>query len=319
MVVTIAIVGAGFMGQTHAESYSKIGDAEVAAICDVDESKGRPLAEKTGAEYVEDFSDLLSRDIDVIDICLPTHLHRRFAVEALESGFNVFLEKPLAVSVEDGEAIEYAARKSSGLSTVGHVVRFWPGYKELADQIKSGAIGEPRHLLAYRVGPPPGWASWYMDMKRSNGVIFDLGIHDIDYVRWVMGDPKRVFSSAYVGEGVHTHGQVLLDYGHAEALCESSWMGSATFPFTTYIEVAGPGGLAHVDNRTNAYRLFGRDGEVTLDPYHEDGYVRELRHFVECVRDGRKPSIGIEDALQTLKLALAAVRSAQEGAPIQLR
>ena len=319
MTVSVAIVGAGFMGQTHAESYSKIADVDVAAVCDVDETKGKPLAEKAAADYVQDFSELLSRDLDVIDICLPTHLHRSFAVKVLESGFNLFLEKPLAVSLEDGEAIRSAARKSSGLAMVGHVVRFWPGYAELAERIRSGIVGEPRHLLAYRVGPPPGWASWYMDMKRSNGVIFDLGIHDIDYVRWVMGEPKRVFSSAYVKEGVHTHGQVLLDYGDGEALCECSWMGSPTFPFTTYIEVAGPGGLAQVDSRTNAYRLFAPDGQVALDPYHEDGYVRELRHFVECVRDGRKPSVAVEDALQTLRVALAAVRSAEEEEPVEPR
>lgn len=317
MTIKIAVVGAGFMGQTHVGSYGKIRDAKVAYICDIDASKGKPLADSAKALYVSDFDHLLSRDVDAIDICLPTPLHREYGVKALESGANLFLEKPLAINREDGEALVRAASRSGGLSMVGHVLRFWPGYTELRERLSSGEIGEPRHVLAYRFGPPPSWAKWYMDMKKSNGVIFDLGIHDMDYVRWVLGEPRSVFSQTYEMEGVHIHGQVLLDYGGAEALCECSWMGSPTFPFTTYLEVAGTGGLAHIDGRANrAYAFFGGKESSILDPYQEDGYVRELRHFVRCVRDSEEPSIPLSEGLATVKLSLAAVESAKTGEPV---
>jgi predicted dehydrogenase len=300
------------MGETHVNSLRRVEDARVSYVCDIDPAKGKPLAQSAGAGYISDFSELLSKEVDIIDVCLPTPLHRPFAVKALEAGFHLFLEKPLAINMEEAEAIHRAASKSSALSMVGHVLRFWPGYAELHDRIEAGEIGPPRHILAYRVGPPPGWAAWYMDMKKSNGVIFDLGIHDIDYVRWVMGQPKAVYSQAYEREGVHIHGQVLLDYGHGEALCECSWAGSATFPFTSYIEVAGPGGLAHVDGRANnAFASLHPDRAIRLDPYQEDGYVKELRHFVECVRDGRKPMVPISEALETIRLSLAAMESAK--------
>ncbi len=319
MTVSIAVVGAGFMGETHATSLCRIEEADVSIICDIDASKGKPLARSTGARFISDFSDLLSQEIDIIDICLPTPLHRSFALRVLESGFNLFLEKPLALNVEDGEAILEAASRSPGVSMVGHVLRFWPGYAELREKVVAGEIGEARHILAYRIGPPPAWANWYMDMNKSNGVIFDLGIHDIDFIRWMMGEPERVFSQVYEKQGVHTHGQVLLDYGNGQALVECSWMGSGSFPFTTYLEVAGTNGLVHVNGRgNNAFTMFDGKGSTAKDPYHEDGYVRELRHFVECVRDGRKPSVPISEGLETVKLSLAAVNSAIEGEPIEL-
>jgi len=320
LAINVAVVGAGFMGETHVASYGKIRDAKVAYVCDIDASKGKPLADSAGAAYLPDFDDLLSRDADVIDVCLPTPLHREYGVKVLEAGYNLFLEKPLAIGLEDGKALVRAASKSAGLSMVGHVVRFWPGYSDLKERLSSGEIGDPRHVLAYRVGPPPGWAKWYMDMKKSNGVIFDLGIHDIDYIRWLLGEPKRVFSQTYDVDGVQTHGQVLLDYGAAEALCECSWMGAPTFPFTTYLEVAGTGGLIHIDGRANrAYSLFGDKESLALDPYHEDGYVRELRHFLRCVRDGRDPAVPLSEGLRTVELSLACVESALRGEPVSLR
>lgn len=326
-LVTIAIVGAGFMGETHAASYRKIDDAEVKFVCDIDPSKGRPLAGSSGAEYVADFSDLLTREVDAIDVCLPTPLHRPFAVGALEAGFNLFLEKPLAISVEEGEAIRDAARKASGASMVGHVLRFWPGYSELRSTVVGGEIGDPRHMLAYRLGPPPAWAEWYMDMRKSNGVIFDLGIHDLDFVRWTMGEPRSVFAQTFDRGEVQTHGQVILDYGGGEALVECTWMGSRSFPFTTYVEVAGTGGLVHIDGRkNNPFVIFLEEGSTghsstcisTSDPYHEDGYVRELRHFVDCVRDGRDPAVPVSEALETIRLSVAAVESAKSGEAIRV-
>jgi predicted dehydrogenase len=320
LTITVAIVGAGFMGETHAASYGKISEATVKYVCDIDPEKGKPLAESAGADYIPDFDVLLGRTVDVIDVCLPTPLHRPFAVRSLEEGFNLFLEKPLAIDVEEGSAIAAAADKASGLSMVGHVLRFWPGFTELKDRVTNGEIGEPKHALAYRVGPPPAWANWYMDMKKSNGVIFDLGIHDMDFIRWVMGMPRSVYSQVYQRDGVHTHGQVLLDYGEGEALVECSWMGSATFPFTTYMEIAGTGGLATVNGRTNnSYSLFGEETVTAADPYYEDGYVRELRHFVECVRDGNNPSVPMTEGLETIKLSLAAVDSAGIGGPVATR
>ena len=318
MEVTVAIVGAGFMGETHASSYAKIEGARVKYICDIDPGKGNPLARSAGADYVPDFDVLLGREVDIVDICLPTALHRPFAVRALEEGFNLFLEKPLAIDMEEGSAICDASAGASGLSMVGHVLRFWPGFTELRDRVAAGELGEPRHLLAYRVGPPPAWANWYMDMKKSNGVILDLGIHDLDFARWVMGMPRSVFAQVHEKNGVHAHGQVLLDYGRGEALVECSWMGSPNFPFTTYMEVAGTGGLATVDGRaSNAFSIFSGDNSVSGDPFHEDGYVRELRHFVDCVRDGEGPSVPMPEGLETIRLSLSAVESAGAGGPVR--
>ena len=111
-MVKIAVIGAGFMGRTHAEAYSRIGLAQVAAVCDKDRALGEKFAEDFGCSFYEDFDAMVKDcEFEVADICLPTFLHREFAVRAAEQGKHVFCEKPAALNVESLDCMIEAARK----------------------------------------------------------------------------------------------------------------------------------------------------------------------------------------------------------------
>src|SRR6185503_3694659 len=119
-------------------------------------------------------------DVDAIDICLPTPLHREWTEASLAAGKHVFLEKPIALTLEDADAIVAAAEASDRLFMVGLVLRFWPEYVELQRRIASGKLGRPEVVSAFRLSPPADWNDWMADASQSGGTPVDLMIHDFD-------------------------------------------------------------------------------------------------------------------------------------------
>jgi predicted dehydrogenase len=126
--VRVAVIGAGFMGERHARIYAGLPDVELVAICDVRESAAQELAERTGASaHYADFAELLRRDdLDAVSVCTPDALHREPCELALAGGRHVLVEKPIATTVVDAEAIVAAARRAGSALLVGHCLRFDP-------------------------------------------------------------------------------------------------------------------------------------------------------------------------------------------------
>src|SRR5207248_5673184 len=119
-------------------------------------------------------------EIDAVDICLPTPIHRATAERALGRGAHVLLEKPIALALEDADAIVEAAARSGRIFMVGLVLRFWPEYVELQRRVASGELGGPRAVNAHRLSPPADWNEWMADRSQSGGTPVDLMIHDFD-------------------------------------------------------------------------------------------------------------------------------------------
>ena len=153
-MVTISILGAGFMGQAHAANYKALGDrVRVKTVCGRDPERARKLAADLGAEPTTDLDAVIAdREVDVVDVCLPTPLHRETAERAFAAGKHVFLEKPIALTPEDADAIVEAAERSGRIFMVGLVLRFWPEYVELQRRLAAGELGRP--LQSPRTGCP---------------------------------------------------------------------------------------------------------------------------------------------------------------------
>ena len=140
-MIGVAIFGGGFMGASHAANYAELGDrVRVRWVCSHPSERAAKVAESIGAELSSELDDAL-RDpqVDVVDICLPTSLHREVAERAFSAGKHVFLEKPIALTREDADAIVAAAERSGQIFMVGLVLRFWPEYVELARRIGVGS------------------------------------------------------------------------------------------------------------------------------------------------------------------------------------
>lgn len=329
-MITISILGSGFMGSAHAANYQALGDrVRVKWVASRSLEKASKVAGTLGAEATTDL-DAAIRDpeVDAVDICLPTPLHRAFAERSFAAGKHVFLEKPIALTPEDADAIVAAAERAGRTLMVGLVLRFWPEYVELQRLVASGRLGRPRSVTAFRLSPPADWNDWMADLGQSGGTPVDLMIHDFDQANWLLGTPRSVHAT----EPTPGHVHALVEYDGACASVEGSMAMPRSYPFSSSIRVVCEQGTAEygfsatpVEGEGNVgastsprgLRLFPLDGEAaTVAVESADPWGPELVEFVSCLEQGRTPSHGTGgQATQALLVSLAAARSLASGRP----
>ena len=322
----IGLVGTGFMGKTHANSYREIDNATVTAVASLEKDRFSFAEEQTpDAEVYGDAEVMMDEaDITAVDICTPTPTHRRFVEAAAERGFGVFCEKPLARTTADVDAIVETVTDAGITFMTGHVLRYFPEYVEAKRRIDAGEIGSLGTLHTERLSSPPryGTNSWFGDTEQSGGVLLDMAIHDFDYLRWVAGEVDHVFARTAEWEDDHLnqHSSVVLRFengtvGHVEA----SWAYPDGSPFVTSYEFAGDDGLLEFDSRDERSVRVSGGAEGTnapSSPLAKSPYTRELEHFVDCLENGTEPDISADDARQAVKIALAALESVERGEPV---
>src|SRR5579862_234277 len=192
-MITIGILGAGGMGNVHARHYRRMKDVDL-YFYDPDASQSEVFIERHQVGAAPSAEDLIAR-CDAIDICLPTPLHVRYGLAAIAAGKGVFIEKPLAGSLEDGAKLVDAASKAGVTLMPGHVVRFFPEFAAGQRMVKRGDVGTPSAARTRRGGGAPrGNDGWFLDHSRSGGVLLDLAIHDFDWLRWTLGEVKHLYS-----------------------------------------------------------------------------------------------------------------------------
>lgn len=333
-MIGVAIVGAGFMGGAHAGNYAALGErVDVRWVCSRTAERAAKVAERVGAEATTDLEQALrDPDVDIVDVCVPTHLHREFAERAFGAGKHVFLEKPIALTTEDADAIAAAAARSGKFFMVGLVLRFWPEYVELGRRVAAGELGTPLAVATHRLSMPADWNDWMADPSLSGGVAVDLLVHDFDQMNRLLGPARSVFAR----EPSRDHVVAVVEYDGAHAVAEGSMRMPASYPFSSSIRVLGDAGAAEyvfratpaedggniggVDPSARGLRLFPAGAEPeTLEFDPVDPWGPEIAYFVECVEHGRAPEEGTaEQARAALQVALAAKRSIESGKPEQV-
>lgn len=318
----VALLGAGMMGQTHAQAYARMSRAKVAWVFDKDAERAERLANFLGAKATTRIEDVLEdQEVKAVDICLPTDLHRAFTEQAAAAGKHVFCEKPISISIEDAKAMVEACEKAGVTLMVGHVLRFFPEYDAARDAVAGGRLGDPKVIRATRASAFPTWGSdnWFADESRSGGPIVDLIIHDIDWIRWTFGEVQRVYAKRTERYALVT---LRLESG---AIChvEGSWAHPQGSPFTTKLEIAGMGGLYMANNQSIVPLHIHRteDGKYVHEadnPLPADPYQLELEHFYDCIETGRQPLTHGREAIRTLEVCLAANESARTGKVVTL-
>ncbi len=329
-MINVAILGGGFMGSAHAANYRALdGRVRVKTVCSRTAQRAARVAEMVGAEPTTDLEAAIADpEVDAVDVCLPTPLHRDAAERAFAAGKHVFLEKPIALTPEDADAIVRAAERSGRILMVGLVLRFWPEYVELQRRIAAGELGRPLAVSTYRLSPPIDWNDWMADSRQSGGLAVDLLVHDFDQMNWLLGRPRSVFARA----PVPGHVLAIVEYDGAEGVAEGSLSMPRSYPFSSNIRVLCEGGVAEyvfsaapVEGEGNigasesarGLRLFPKEGEATTLPVESaDPWGPEIAYFVECVEQGRQPEQGTgEQAKEALLASLAANRSLESGRP----
>src|ERR671916_1232641 len=282
----IGLVGAGFMGGVHLNAYAAITEVEVVGVADARVEAAVAGAKMVGARPYASYEELVSaEDVEVVDVCLPTALHRDLAVRAAGEGRHVILEKPIARTIEDAQEILEAFSGDGPRLFVGHVVRFFPEYVGIKEKIVAGDLGTVGVVRTSRRSPfLLGWNDWYADWRVSGGVLLDLVIHDFDFLRWALGEVERVYARGMLGREYNRLDYVLVTLrfeSSAIAHVEGHWGYPA--PFNYSIEVAGSGALVTVDSTEPApVRLFGEpatSGEPPDVVAGKSPYQAELEHF----------------------------------------
>ncbi|MBC7217411.1 MAG: Gfo/Idh/MocA family oxidoreductase [Candidatus Caldatribacterium sp.] len=331
----VALLGSGFIASVHMEAWRRIDGAEVCAFFEVHPDRARDFREKYGIPHYDSFRTLLEREsVDIVDICLPTFLHREYTEMAANAGKHVFCEKPIALTVDDALAMKEVCTRNGVHLMIGHVLRFWGEYVEAKKLIEDGACGNIRFVEAFRLSVTPLWSvgGWILDPRLSGGASLDLHIHDLDYVNWLLGEPEKVFAQGIRSEkGSFDHITTQVQYQNgALATIQGGWMMQGEFPFTCGFRVLGDEGVlewtfragVNIEERgkVNPMVLY-RKGEPKreIEVAGEDPYTAELRYFLDCVERDTPPELGTPDqATLALKVALAAQRAASEESPVAL-
>lgn len=329
-MVTVAILGGGFMGSAHATNYRALGDrVRVKTVASRTLERASQVAQIVGADVTRDLEAAIhDPEVDAVDICLPTPLHREFAERALAAGKSVFLEKPIALTIEDADAIVAAASRSDAVFMVGMVLRFWPEYAELQRLVASGKLGRPLAAAAFRLSPPADWNDWMADRSQSGGTAVDLMIHDIDQMNWLLGTPRSIYAS----EPTPGHLHAIVEYDGASGVVEGSMSMPRSYPFSSSIRVLcedavaeygfsaapieGEGNIG-ASSSARGLRIYPVGGEPETVPVESaDPWGPEIAEFVSCVEQGRQPEQGTaEQATLALRASLAAARSLESGRP----
>jgi predicted dehydrogenase len=324
-VINVAICGFGFMGATHARCLAGLSQVRLRAIADKDlvnlQSAGRggnlatTVSELSldGVSLHTDMEEVLAMpEIDAVHICLPLHLHEEWTRRTLNAGKHVFLEKPMLLDPSRGPGLIDLARRKGLIVMVGHVVRFMPAYRKLKAYVTGGELGSLEFLLMQRWTGVPSWGMWKDPESRrtSGGGLFDLLIHDIDCVRWLLGTPSHIQSSVFAGPvSDHDFVSAVWRYeGGPSAVLNGGFAFHARLPFESGFVARFTNATVAFDSaRPGVLNIAGAQDldTVNLEEDPLDGYRREIEYFLTCVSSGRWPEeCSPESSLEAVELAL---------------
>jgi predicted dehydrogenase len=346
----IGVVGAGSISESHLNSYKNNADAEIYAICDLNEERARQKAEKFGASRVfTDYKEMLALpEIDAISVCTWNNSHAPISIAALNAGKHVLCEKPLCRTVEEAFEVEEAVRKSGKVLQVGFVRRYASNTQILKSFIDAGDLGEIYYAKASclrRLGNPGGW---FADKERSGGgPLIDLGVHVIDICWYLMGRPKvkSISGNTYNKLGNRANVKNLSfykasDYDPSKNTVED--LANAVIRFengaSLMVDVSF---TLHSKKDELSIKLYGDKGGAELEPElaivlekHDtilnatpqvnklsfdftSAFQNEINHFVDSVLGRKKTLSPVEDGVEMMKILCGIYESAEQGREIR--
>ena len=329
----IAVVGAGFMGRSYARIVGAHPLAELAGIVDVNEEVAARAADEIGTSAFTGIEQLLAAGpVEGVIVATVEDQHVAPCLAAFAAGAGVLVEKPLATTIADAEAIIAASDAAGKPLLVGHVLRFDARYARAHDVVRSGAIGEPLTIYARRLN---GVAAQDRLKGRCSLPLF-LGVHDYDMVRWITGSEvvevvarARTGLLAGLGSPVEDASVALLTLADGTlATVEEGWILPSTHPagYDQRLDVNGSQGRVELVGHEagvavmDAAGLSWPDTQLWPTVHGEvDGALRrETWHFVDCLRGVAEPMVSGADGLAALRIALAVEESARGGAAVRL-
>lgn len=312
--VRIGLIGLGYIGKIHLQNCLNLNSAKLVAVSDISR-KALRFAKKTGVKKTfTDYKKLLEDPrIDAVIIALPTYLHASCAQAAAEAGKDVFLEKPLARNVAEGEKIVSMARKNGVKLMVGYDMRFYPPFRGLKEEMRSGVLGEVLVAYGTNIGsgpffhraqfgipsPVPSW--WFKKELTGGGALMDLGCHLINLFRWYFGEIADIKS--YLGYRFNMdfedHATCIARFTSGPiAIINVGWFSRELQVKVELLGTVKHGVTGHAPSNRILTAIKCLAG---INPQFYSPFLREIEYFVHCVKNDSTPSPSGNDALKDLE------------------
>ena len=306
--VDIGVIGIGHLGQHHVRLLSEIEGANLVGISDLNETAGTELSAKYNVPYFKDYRDMISK-VSAVSIVVPTVLHHEVAKFFLERNVHTFIEKPITKTLQEANDLVALAGEKQLTLQVGHVERFNAAIMKLQTLCET-----PRFIECQRMGP-------FSPRVQDVGVVLDLMIHDIDIVLSLVKSPIKQIDA--VGIAVLTNNE---DIANAHILFENGCVANLTasriseervrklriFELDKYCSLDYAQQAITMRRKTNEEKIICEELEV-----HKVEPLRlELSHFINCIKDRKKPLVTIEDGKNALEVALEILEQVKHNLPV---
>jgi len=341
----VALLGAGFIGDIHFESYSRfVPDVEVVAVFSRSPVRAAEFAKKhhIPKHYQDLEKAILDSGCDVVDVCVPNFMHHKAVLIAANAGKHIIIEKPLAMTLEEADEMIAVCKAKNRKLMYAEELCFAPKYERVRKLVNEGAIGTIYQMRQCEKHSGPH-SDWFYNIEQSGGgALMDMGCHGIAWFRWMLGGKPKVKSVfANMQNGLIHKGRTraeenslcMVEFeGGAIAIAENSWAKHGGMD--DRVEVYGTDGVIYADlfmgNSALTYSEKGygyameKAGSTkgwTFTIFEEafnQGYPQELKHFIDCVREDKQPIVTAEDGRAVLEIMYAAYQSARTGAKVSL-
>lgn len=327
----LGVIGCGGMGASLAKGARALDCARVVCVSDVEAEKGRALAGDLGCDFEADYRKMLGReDVQAVMIATPPFLHEEPTVAAAEAGVHVFSEKPMAPSLAGCDAMIQAASAHGIRLGVGLVCRFHPVHRKVRDVAQGGELGAPTCMTVHRLGGGfgSGGAHWRHSLAKSGGGLMEVNAHEIDFMRFVMGEAETVYAAG--GQYIRT----ATDYPDVALVSIRFKNGAVGVLHSSFASaIGGYGGRLDCTEGSAVFPTFwGKEGGLRCKRYDgeetaisaaslsgdESPVSQEIRAFSEAVLRGEDPPVTGADGRAATEIALAAYRSIETGQPVTL-
>lgn len=343
--VRLASIGAGMIGQVHAKVLARLDECEYVALCDADPAKQKMAAE-LGTRYYRDAREMMDREkLDGVVISVPNEMHEAVSTECADRGLHIFMEKPIATTLESADRMIASARKNNVRILVGHHRRFNPLINAARDAVRSGELGNlvGVSVLWCMYKPSEYFVAGEWRRRKGGGPLLINTIHEIDNLRYVCGEISRVYAEvSNKARGFEVEDTVSVSVRFKDGALASILM-SDTAPSLWGYECTTGENPFFYPTRGDIYHYLGTKASLTFPglvkvhyadqakvgwqhpisttqieaPKH-DTYVEQMRHFCRVVKGEEEPRTSGEDGRRTLEVIMAVAESGQTHRPIDV-
>lgn len=330
----IAVIGPGSICRTYAEALKTSSAVSIVAIAGRDTEKGRAMVAEYGVPYYVDQEAMYEKEqLDAVLICTPTFTHEEMVRRAIAHRVNVMCEKPFVLDADLAEELIREADEAGVKLMVMHVVRFWPEYVKVKELVDSGELGKIKNVYLNRLSSHPTWATWHRDPEKSGGGLYDLHIHDVDFLCHVFGDVESVYAvGAKEDSGCFNNVSTVMRFVNGVTAVVEGFMDvTGAFGFTTNVRMNGSEAAVEMLNKV-VYLDGGESGKTNQMVLYKSGqmaqivetekynpYARETEYFAACVQENLEHSrVPNEDVVYVLRVLAGIKKSLESGSVVDL-